>query len=131
MLIASPALAVWQLDMSILRDAICYIETRGKNDPDNAVSPDGKAWGRCQIKYWTAIQYGYPRERPAADLFDRDTNITYALVILHGKSKALGRPSIRQLVSKYGGRGKGVVSDRYINDVLRTYQSLRMQRWKR
>ncbi len=131
MLIASPAWAVWQLDMSILRDAVCYIETRGESDPDNAVSPDGKAWGRCQIRYWTAIQYGYPRDRSAGNLFDRDTNLTYALIILHGKSKTLGRHSIRQLISKYGGRGGDVVSDRYIDDVLRTYQSLRMQWWKR
>jgi len=70
---------------------ICRHETGDKTVPSRAVSPHGSAWGRCQIKYWSAVAFGgfdepmrrtgIPSRNPG-ELFDDLVNLATARKIL-------------------------------------------------
>jgi len=132
MILAAPVWAAWPVIFPALRDALCYLESRSENIPEFAVSPDGAAWGECQVKYATAILYGYPKDANPGDLFNPVVNRATALVVLYGMAKDLGpKHTLQQLISKYGGRGPGVTDDSYIRNVTRIYRAYRVGWWKR
>ncbi len=101
-----------KIDYPFLRDIICdYVETPGEKYPDYAVGKivsqtGGLPWGRCQIKYWTAVRAGFSTARNPGDLFREDVNREFSLRILLMCEKDLLRnkisPTIRRIAHCYG-----------------------------
>ena len=98
----------WAIDYPILRDSICQRETQGVKFPWLAVSPDGRAWGECQIQYWTAVEKGGLPRGEAPSLFNRKVNRAIALQVLQSKMAKFtrltglsGEGAIRSLVVYY------------------------------
>ncbi|KKN40804.1 hypothetical protein LCGC14_0729460 [marine sediment metagenome] len=86
-----------EIDYPFLRDIICdEVETPGEPIPDFSVGKvrnqkGGLPWGRCQIKYWTAVREGFSISRNPGDLFKKSVNKEYSLKILKGCSRDLLR----------------------------------------
>lgn len=94
-----------------LLDQLCTMESRGSSRPGYAVNLDGSAWGRCQVKYWSAIAYtdfdlhyrdtGVPMRSPG-ELFDRAVNLDVAGQILDLCRRLYGPRNIRRVIYCYG-----------------------------
>lgn len=103
-----------KIDYPFLRDIICdEVETPGEKNPDFAVGKivnqtGGLPWGRCQIKYWTAVRAGFSTERNPGDLFKESISREFSLKVLKMYGRDLvrrGIPETVRTVSHYYGSG--------------------------
>jgi len=104
-----------------LLNSIGGMETRGHARPEWAISPDGEAWGRYQIKYWSAVAFGGFDEalrttgvttRNPGELFDDPVNFDAGLKILNGCRVRYNPKDARRLIYCYGA---GLHSRAYTN----------------
>lgn len=89
---------------------ICGHETQSSRRPEWALNREGSAWGRCQIKYWSAVAFGdfddqmlktgVPSRNPG-ELFDDEVNIETAGNILNGCRELYGTLDSRRLIYCY------------------------------
>ncbi len=94
-----------------LLEELCGHETQAHPRAEFAVNLDGSAWGRCQVKYWSAVAFGgfddqmletgTPSRNPA-DLFDDRVNTNTARNILGLCRRLHGPRPTRLLVYCYG-----------------------------
>lgn len=100
-----------KINFKLLRDEICAFETQGIKNPDFAVGlivkqRGGLPWGRCQIKYWTAVKEGFSINRNPGDLFLEHVSKEFSLKILKGCAKDIRRkgiiPTVRRVSECYG-----------------------------
>ncbi len=70
---------------------VCGQESGGEPVPAWAVNRYGSAWGRCQVKYWSAVHFaefdrrargGRPTRSPG-DLFDEQVNVVTGWQVLN------------------------------------------------
>lgn len=110
-----------------LLSVICHEETDGHPQPEWAVNQYGSAWGRCQVKYWSAVHFGQFDEsarrfgiptRSPAELFDDQVNVETAGNILDGCREMLPNATARRLAYCYH---SGPGSKPYTNQEGRTY----------
>ena len=90
---------------------LCAHETMAHKRAEYAVNRQGSAWGRCQVKYWSAVAFGgfddqlletgVPSRNPG-DLFDDRVNVHTAGRILNLCRRVNGKRSTRLLVYCYG-----------------------------
>lgn len=107
----APIVALLDRPYDPLLDQLCSHETMAHRRAEYAVNRQGHAWGRCQVKYWSAVafggfddqllQTGIPSRNPG-ELFDDDVNIETAGRILELCRQVKGRRSTRLLVYCYG-----------------------------
>ena len=89
-----------KINYLLLRNVICSLETQGMKNPDFAVGTitrqtGGLPWGRCQLKYWTAVNAGFSLSRNPGDLFLEEVNREFALRIILKCAKDLKRKKLR------------------------------------
>lgn len=99
------------INYRLLRDVTCGMETQGYAKPDWTVGEvvdqtGGLPWGRCQIKYWSAVKVGFSKNRNPGDLFEKEINREYSLrVYLDCKVRLHKRDipvTIKRLAHCYG-----------------------------
>ena len=68
-----------------LLETICFLESRAAElefgTRLHAVSPDGRAWGECQVRYWSARMVGFPATQNPGTLFGTENRVWGALVL--------------------------------------------------
>ena len=96
--------SVSKIDYPFLRDIICNdVETPGEDYPNFSVGKivkqtGGLPWGRCQLKYWTAVRVGFSLSRNPGDLFKESVNKEFSLKILKFCGKELRRKKYPETV---------------------------------
>ena len=128
-----------KIDYPFLRDIICDdIETPGEPYPDFSVGKvtkqrGGLPWGRCQVKYWTAVRNGFSISRNPGDLFNENTNREFSLKVLKSCKRGLIKrklPETVRTVSHCYGSGyyKRHPRSAYSKDANRIYRRRFLQR---
>lgn len=117
-------------EFDLLLDQVCTMESQGSTRAEYAVNREGSAWGRCQVKYWSAIAYtdfdphylatGVPMRSPG-DLFDRAVNLATARQILDLCRTLYGHKRTRRVVYCYGA---GPNSEAYSNSEHRVWSKM-------
>lgn len=119
------------IDYRLLRDVTCRMETQGIAKPDFAVGTvtsqtGGLPWGRCQLKYWSAVGVGFSKDRNPGDLFKEETNREFSLKIYLGCKVRLHKKNIsvtiKRLAHCYGsGRISWKANSAYAKSVQGLY----------
>ncbi len=108
-----------KIDYPFLRDIICDdVETPGEPYPNFSVGKivkqkGGLPWGRCQLKYWTAVRVGFSLSRNPGDLFRESVNKEFSLKILKHCGRELRKRNYPETVK--------TVSHCYGSGYLRRY----------